>query len=44
MYLLEYCSFGLFQGFGRANHEITVEVLKKAYPDYTNIEWSNDGY
>ena len=32
------------QGFGRANHSITVEVLKKAYPDYTNIEWENEGY
>ena len=31
------------QGYGRANHQDTVDVLKTVYPDY-KIEWSNDGY
>lgn len=32
-----------FQGFGKADHEVTVGLLKKKYPDYT-ITWSDDGY
>ena len=30
-------------GFGKANHQKTVEILKKRYPDYT-IDWSDEGY
>ena len=33
-----------FQGFGRADYSITVEKLKKAYPDYESITISNEGY
>lgn len=35
--------YGYSQGFGRADHQITVELLKHKYSDY-QIEWSNDGY
>lgn len=33
----------MFQGFGRADHQLAVNLLKTKYSDY-NIEWSNDGY
>ena len=36
--------FFCFQGFGQADHTITVEKLKKAYPDYQSITFSNEGY
>jgi len=36
--------YGYSMGFGRADHSITVEKLKKAYPDYTSITFSNEGY
>lgn len=32
------------KGFGLADHAVTTELLKKRYPDYTSITWSNDGY
>ncbi|XP_053203086.1 14 kDa phosphohistidine phosphatase-like isoform X2 [Panonychus citri] len=35
--------YGYSMGFGRADHQKTVEILKKSYPDYT-IDWSNEGY
>ena len=35
--------YGYSQGYGRADHEVTTELLKKEYPDY-NISWTNDGY
>ncbi|XP_068969982.1 14 kDa phosphohistidine phosphatase-like [Bombus flavifrons] len=35
--------YGYSQGFGKADHEVTVGLLKKKYPDYT-ITWSDDGY
>lgn len=35
--------YGYSQGFGKADHSITVDLLKQAYPSY-NITWSNDGY
>ncbi|XP_060811837.1 14 kDa phosphohistidine phosphatase-like isoform X1 [Bombus pascuorum] len=35
--------YGYSQGFGKANHEETVSILKKKYPDYS-ITWSDDGY
>ena len=34
----------IFQGFGRADHSITDEKLKTAYPDYESITFSNEGY
>lgn len=36
--------YGYSQGFGRANHEISVDLLKVRYPDYSSITFSNDGY
>ena len=36
--------FGYSQGYGRADHSISVEILKKKYPDYVKITFSNDGY
>ncbi|XP_043578241.1 14 kDa phosphohistidine phosphatase-like [Bombus pyrosoma] len=35
--------YGYSQGFGKADHEVTVSILKKKYPDYS-ITWSDDGY
>lgn len=35
--------YGYSMGFGPADHSITVEKLKKVYPDYT-ISFSNEGY
>jgi phosphohistidine phosphatase len=34
--------YGLSQGFGRANHEQSVELLKRKYPQYASITWRND--
>lgn len=36
--------YGYSQGYGKADHSITVELLKKKYPDYASITFSNDGY
>ncbi|PIO69706.1 Janus/Ocnus family protein [Teladorsagia circumcincta] len=33
----------LIKGFGQADHSITVDILKKQYPDY-HITFSNEGY
>ena len=35
--------YGYSTVYGQAEHEKTVEILKKFYPEY-NIEWSNEGY
>ena len=35
--------YGHSIGFGRADHQVTVAILKKSFPGY-NITWSNDGY
>lgn len=35
--------YGYSQGYGRADHALATELLKKEYPDY-NISWTNDGY
>ena len=32
------------QGYGRADHSVTVELLKEQYPDYDKITFSNEGY
>ncbi|XP_076063104.1 14 kDa phosphohistidine phosphatase-like isoform X3 [Oratosquilla oratoria] len=36
--------FGYSQGFGKADHSVSVDILKKKYPDYAKITWSDDGY
>ena len=36
--------YGYSQGFGRADHQKTIEILKKSYPQYDSITFSNDGY
>ncbi|KAG6928778.1 14 kDa phosphohistidine phosphatase-like, partial [Chelydra serpentina] len=33
--------FGLSTGYGKADHAVTVEILKKVYQDY-EITWSDD--
>jgi phosphohistidine phosphatase len=33
----------VFQGFGKADHEVTVGLLKKKYTDY-DIAFSDEGY
>lgn len=35
--------YGYSQGFGRADHAKTVEILKRQYPVY-NITYKNEGY
>uniref|UniRef100_A0A646QD68 Sex-regulated protein janus-A n=1 Tax=Hemiscolopendra marginata TaxID=943146 RepID=A0A646QD68_9MYRI len=36
--------YGYSTGYGKADHAVTTEILKKKYPDYGSITWSNDGY
>ncbi|XP_019357442.1 PREDICTED: 14 kDa phosphohistidine phosphatase-like [Gavialis gangeticus] len=33
--------FGLSTGYGKADHSVTVEILKRVYKDY-EITWSDD--
>jgi phosphohistidine phosphatase len=33
----------VFQGFGKADHEVAVGLLKKKFPDYS-ISWNDEGY
>ncbi|XP_029468432.1 14 kDa phosphohistidine phosphatase isoform X2 [Rhinatrema bivittatum] len=35
--------YGYSLGFGRANHSVSTEKLKKKYPDY-NVTWADEGY
>lgn len=35
--------YGYSQGFGKADHSISKEILCKKYPDY-EIDWSDEGY
>ena len=35
--------FGYSQGFGKADHTISVGILEKKYADY-KITWSDEGY
>lgn len=35
--------YGYSQGFGKADHEISVAILKEVYPDY-EITWTDEGY
>ncbi len=34
----------IIKGFGRADHAISVELLKQSYPNYEKIHFSNEGY
>ncbi|XP_022200609.2 14 kDa phosphohistidine phosphatase isoform X2 [Nilaparvata lugens] len=35
--------YGYSQGFGRANHQLAVDLLKVNFPGY-EVTWTNDGY
>ncbi|XP_050497908.1 14 kDa phosphohistidine phosphatase-like [Diabrotica virgifera virgifera] len=35
--------YGYSQGYGKADHQLTVDILKTAYPDYS-ITYSDEGY
>ncbi|CEF70530.1 14 kDa phosphohistidine phosphatase [Strongyloides ratti] len=35
--------YGYSVGYGKADHQITVDILKKDYPEY-KIEFSDEGY
>ena len=35
--------YGFSQGFGRANHAVTEQIIKQQYPDM-KTSWTNDGY
>lgn len=34
--------YGNSQTYGQADHEKTTEILKKQYPTYTSVTWSNE--
>ncbi|ELT97046.1 hypothetical protein CAPTEDRAFT_148979 [Capitella teleta] len=36
--------YGYSQGYGRADHAKAKALLTTAFPHYTDITWSNDGY
>lgn len=36
--------YGYSQGFGRADHTVSHKLLKESFPDYEDIQWSNEGY
>ena len=36
--------YGYSIGFGRADHAITTEILKKFFSSYKSITFSNEGY
>lgn len=36
--------FGYSQGYGQADHSKAVEILKRNFPEYKSITWSNEGY
>lgn len=36
--------YGYSQGYGLADHAKSVEILKRKYPDYDKITFSNEGY
>lgn len=36
--------YGYSQGFGTADHTITEKLIKEKFSDYTDIQWSNEGY
>lgn len=36
--------YGYSQGFGQADHTISHNLVKQKYTDYTDIQWSNEGY
>jgi phosphohistidine phosphatase len=35
--------YGYSQGYGKADHQVAVDILKKKYCDY-NVTWSDEGY
>lgn len=35
--------YGYSTGYGQADHKISVELVKKEYPEHT-VTWSNEGY
>ncbi|XP_002736797.1 14 kDa phosphohistidine phosphatase-like [Saccoglossus kowalevskii] len=36
--------YGYSIGYGKADHSITVDLLKRKYPDYESITFTNEGY
>lgn len=36
--------YGYSQGFGRPDHSITQKLLQEKYQDYSDVQWSNEGY
>jgi phosphohistidine phosphatase len=33
--------FGMSQGFGRADHSVAADLLRKKFPDYSSITWKD---
>ncbi|XP_046860566.1 14 kDa phosphohistidine phosphatase-like [Xenia sp. Carnegie-2017] len=36
--------YGYSVGFGQADHKISTEILRKYFPNYKSITFSNEGY
>ena len=36
------CANVIFSGFGRADHSLTVNVLKRHFTDYTNVVFTDE--
>jgi len=36
--------YGYSMGYGKADHTVAVDLLKKEYKDYNSITFSNEGY
>ncbi|XP_077986817.1 14 kDa phosphohistidine phosphatase-like [Glandiceps talaboti] len=36
--------YGYSMGYGKADHSITVKILKEQYPNYQKITFSDEGY
>ena len=36
--------YGYSQGFGKADHTIAHKLIKEKYPQYNDIQWSDEGY
>jgi len=40
--LIEYWLLNFFQGYGQADHSVTVDLLRKKFPDYSDISWKDE--
>ena len=36
--------YGFSNAYGRGDHSLACELLRRHFPAYANVHWSNDGY